>query len=155
MTFVFKNGELRVGDAAGKALISVLTDIKKVMETKGVSIADALNSIKDGKSIDRKTLISALQKQLADKGKKPLADMLASLRDIETRSSESDRQIGWPAKSWSTDVGNSPITLNLRAEGGAYFEVLADDPELPQQLSKRNQFEAAGKLVLSLSLIHI
>lgn len=145
---------LQVGDVAEQALKSVTKKVSRLINEDGVSVLQALTLLPENENLepDEIALIDALKKWAANVGEGEFGKLLTSLGDLEMQAELSDRQLGWPAKEWSVNVLDGdqvPVALLLKPEGGAYFEVFADQAARPPQVPSTHAFEAAAKIVLN------
>ena len=155
MSFInFENGTLKFGETAAVTLREVILELMEIQKTKDLSAEEALKALSAGSSIKKakKELLLALKKWVAKKTSRSLADLLTTLREIELRSKQEDRQLGWPAKSWSAPLSGKlsegEYAFSLKADGGIYFEILSDGASGPDGLDGFEDYDAVGAVVI-------
>jgi len=151
MSFIFDTGsELQSGNAAAQAFRLIVGGLIELEEESGLSLSNAVKKLAQmdlGEDLAN-SLVVAIKQWVARNGQEPLSDLLSSLREIELRQAHIDRQLGWPARTWTKTPSVGPVAIELNADVGAYFEILADNPTLPRNLLPLGNHEAAAKLVL-------
>lgn len=154
MTFLKKAGlYLNFGDGAGDTLRSLIKKLDNYADENDLTLKQALTSIEDNFDIEdaEKALLTEFRKWVAKHTSRDIADLLEPVNEIEKRSDEKMRKIGWPSKSWASDVGNvGPFALDLKADGGLYFEVLKDNAQDAEEGNiSFDLYEAAGVISMN------
>ena len=159
MSFLkFGNKELQIGSAVADEFRDLLNEVKEVKASQGLSYLKALEHVIQNNA-DLKVAGQKLLEWVRENSPESLRDLFTSLNDIEKRSKDEDRQLGWPTLSWKTkkdsdadDSADLNYGYDIEVTGGLSFDIYQDGQSTPENLPLFDTYEAVGKISIDGSL---
>ena len=99
--FTIANGALKFGPTDSELLGVVIKLINDLIDTNGLSVEGAIDTLLNSQNGAEEELLKALKKWVSKNGSSKLADLLEPLNTLELASDSSRRKLGWPAKELS------------------------------------------------------